>query len=177
MCGHTGTFAWPLCIFCLIVEKCAHFLGPVFGPSARFWAQFCGQSARLCGHSATFDMSPCIFCLRVEFLRTFWAQFLGPVPDFGRKFLAERPDCVASKALFAGHFAFSASEWNFYALFGPSARFWAWILTPADISGGICTSSVRFASHQCASPYKNTNPARAGHLLHVLTGSHRCPEC
>jgi hypothetical protein len=119
-----GQIVWPHRHFCVATlhflphsGKCAHFLGPVFGPSARFWAQFCGQSARLCGHSATFDMSPCIFCLRVEFLRTFWAQFLGPVPDFGRKFLAERPDCVASKALFAGHFAFSASEWNFYALF------------------------------------------------------------
>ena len=58
---------------------------------------------------------------------------------------------------------FSASEWKF---FGPS--FWL----SADF-----TVHTRTFCDQVALARKMMTPARAGHLLHVLTGSHRCPEC
>jgi hypothetical protein len=148
--------------------KFLHFLGPVLGPVARIWAQILTPADIFMSCTAlagSFGTSKCSFCLRVEI----WAQFWAQCPLI----LGQRPECVATAPLLAGPFSFSASEWKFFALFlGPVPDFGR----TADISGGICTSSVRFASHQCASPYKNTNPARAGHLLHVLTGSHRCPE-
>jgi hypothetical protein len=99
--------------------KNVHTFGLSFGPSARFWAQVFSRKARICGHSGAFRVATCIFCLRVEILYALFGLSFGP------KFLAERPDCVATQPLLGALAAFSASEWNFALSFGPSARFWA----------------------------------------------------
>ena len=79
---------------------------------------------------ARFGASMCSFCLRVEIL----GSVLGPVARFVHVqcfFMS----CTCTPARFGVTSCNFCLRVEFLRTFGPSARFWAWILTPAEMCG------------------------------------------
>jgi hypothetical protein len=92
-------------------------------------------------HTSTFLGFELQFLPQSGIFTHFWAQFFGSAPDFGltsTDFVHVQcffMSCTCTPARFGVTSCNFCLRVEFLRTFGPSARFWAWILTPAEMCG------------------------------------------